>query len=200
MIKREYKLLKKMIIALIIFIGCTISFNVLENSVVKADTNSTNAELQKEIQQINQLSKLIDEQGSNKANINAIRLTFKKIPTLRVTKQNLIYPIQLVKKLGKIKVNHGKIQRFDFLMTNYYRRNKKGKLRSVKVANLHKSNKGILVMVVQISGLKPGEKYTFLNSNWPNYDLNWKTSKANKKGKLPLSSYSVVKVPFVIKK
>ena len=55
-------------------------------------------------------------------------------------------------------------------------------------------------MVVQIGGLKPGKKYTFLNSEWPEYDLDWKTSKANKKGKLPLSSYSAVKVPFVIKK
>ena len=75
-----------------------------------------------------------------------------------------------------------------------------GKLSAIKVNKLHNGDKGVLTMVVLIGGLKPGKKYTFLNSEWPEYDLDWKTSKANKKGKLPLSSYSAVKVPFVIKK
>ena len=189
------RILRKTVIYLTAILVCVICLSIWGvNSTQAADSfNSSNEE-------INKLNKKIEEFESKTPNPKATKLTFKKIRTLKVTKRNLTYPAQLVKKIRKIKVNHGKVQRFDFLMTNYYRKNKRGKLVGIKTNKLHKGSKGILTMVVQIGNLKPGRKYTFLNSSWPDYDLDWKTSKANKKGMLPLSSYSVVKVPFVVKK
>ena len=174
---------------------CLISVSKTE---VKADS-SVNTASNAEVEEINQLNASLKEQSSSKSNVKAIKLVFKKVPTLKVTKKGLINTKQLVNELKGIKFNHGKIQRFDFLMTNYYKKNN-GSLSAVKVNKLHKGNKGVLTMIVQIGGLKPGKKYTFLNSEWPAHDLDWKTSRANKNGQLPLSSYSVVKVPFVIKK
>ena len=174
---------------------CLISVSKTE---VKADS-SVNTASNAEVEEINQLNASLKEQSSSKSNVKAIKLVFKKVPTLKVTKKGLINTKQLVNELKGIKFNHGKIQHFDFLMTNYYKKNN-GSLSAVKVNKLHKGNKGVLTMIVQIGGLKPGKKYTFLNSEWPAHDLDWKTSRANKNGQLPLSSYSVVKVPFVIKK
>lgn len=191
-------LLKKIAIVLVTVGVSVICFSSVDNTEIKADS-LTNTSVDSEVKEINELNETLKEQSSKEPNVQAIKLTFKKVPTLKVTKNNLVTPVQLVSKLKDIKVNHGKIQRFDFLMTNYYKKNS-GKLSAIKVNKLHKGDKGVLTMVVQIGGLKPGKKYTFLNSEWPEYDLDWKTSKANKKGKLPLSSYSAVKVPFVIKK
>ncbi|WP_431462555.1 hypothetical protein QU408_06760 [Lactobacillus crispatus] len=191
-------LLKKIAIVLVTVGVSVICFSSVDNTEIKADS-LTNTSVDSVVKEINELNETLKEQSSKEPNVQAIKLTFKKVPTLKVTKNNLVTPVQLVSKLKDIKVNHGKIQRFDFLMTNYYKKNS-GKLSAIKVNKLHKGDKGVLTMVVQIGGLKPGKKYTFLNSEWPEYDLDWKTSKANKKGKLPLSSYSAVKVPFVIKK
>ena len=191
-------LLKKIAIVLVTVGVSVICFSSVDNTEIKADS-LTNRSVDSEVKEINELNETLKEQSSKEPNVQAIKLTFKKVPTLKVTKNNLVTPVQLVSKLKDIKVNRGKIQRFDFLMTNYYKKNS-GKLSAIKVNKLHKGDKGVLTMVVQIGGLKPGKKYTFLNSEWPEYDLDWKTSKANKKGKLPLSSYSAVKVPFVIKK
>lgn len=191
-------LLKKIAIVLVTVGVSVICFSSVDNTEIKADS-LTNTSVDSEVKEINELNETLKEQSSKEPNVQAIKLIFKKVPTLKVTKNNLVTPVQLVSKLKDIKVNHGKIQRFDFLMTNYYKKNS-GKLSAIKVNKLHKGDKGVLTMVVQIGGLKPGKKYTFLNSEWPEYDLDWKTSKANKKGKLPLSSYSAVKVPFVIKK
>lgn len=192
------KLLKKIAIVLVTVGVSVIVFSSIDSTEIKADS-LTNTSVYSEVKEINELNEILKEQSSKEPNAQAIKLTFKKVPTLKVTKNNLVTPVQLVSKLKGIKANHGKIQRFDFLMTNYYKKNN-DKLSSIKINKLHKGDKGVLTMVVQIGGLKPGKKYTFLNSEWPEYDLDWKTSKADKKGKLPLSSYSVVKVPFVIKK
>ena len=115
-------LLKKIAIVLVTVGVSVICFSSVDNTEIKADS-LTNTSVDSEVKEINELNETLKEQSSKEPNVQAIKLTFKKVPTLKVTKNNLVTPVQLVSKLKDIRVNHGKIQRFDFLMTNYYKKN-----------------------------------------------------------------------------
>lgn len=178
----------------------TISSN--SSSVKAAATTETHSALVKVDENTHELNKLLYENeswGEDYPDPSAIKIEFKHIPTLKITKSTLNNPTSLTKKLKKVASNYGTIKSYDVFLTDVYKKDTKGKLVPTEVKKLRAGDKGEVAIVANLKNLNPGTKYTFLDLSWPGDDMIWTSERASEKGTLSDSAYPVVRIPFQIK-
>lgn len=178
------------------------SISLTSNSVKAATSTETHSTLVKVDENTHELNKLLYESeswGEDYPDPSAVKIKFKNIPTLRITKATLSNSTSLSKKLKKVTSSHGTIKSYDTFLVKVYKKDVKGKLVPTEVKKLKSGDKGEIAIVINLKNLKPGTKYTFLDLSWPGDDMIWTSEKASEKGTLSDSAYPVVRVPFQIK-
>lgn len=133
--------------------------------------------------------------GEDTPDKDAIQITTKKVPTLKLKKSDL--KLNLDTKLKKVSLSVGKVKNYDFGLSQLYK--KKGKLLvPAKATDFKANDKGVVTVVMNITNLKPNTKYTFIDLAFPGNDLLWRSDTTNKKGELSDFDYPIVQIPFVV--